>query len=119
MIGYDVTADFGDDPQAAIAATAKRVSNRDRQGTGDGIGTVSFLDAGARRLPAFDGRRTAVDLGPAEVGLLLRGDAAVRLQGGARRRELPRALAPDLHGAKSMDCRTGYPGLLTPSAQAC
>jgi kynurenine formamidase len=48
MEGYDVTADFGPDPEAAIAEAAKRCSNWDRWGTDDGIGTVNFLDAATR-----------------------------------------------------------------------
>ena len=48
MNGYDITAEFGDDPEAAIAATAKRVSNWDRWGADDARGTVNHIDAGTR-----------------------------------------------------------------------
>ena len=52
MKDYDVTADFGDDPEAAIAESAKRFSNWNRWGADDGIGTVNFLDAGTRTAAA-------------------------------------------------------------------
>ncbi len=48
MRGYDATADFGADPEAAIATAAKRFSNWNRWGADDGIGTVNYLDAAKR-----------------------------------------------------------------------
>lgn len=43
MKDYDLTAEFGTDPAAAIADAAKRLSNWNRWGPDDGIGTVNFL----------------------------------------------------------------------------
>jgi Putative cyclase len=48
MQGYDVTAAYGPDPEAAIATAAKRYGNWNRWGPDDGIGTVNFLDAQKR-----------------------------------------------------------------------
>jgi kynurenine formamidase len=48
MQGYDVTREFGADPEAAIATAAKRYSNWNRWGADDGVGTVNFLDEPAR-----------------------------------------------------------------------
>jgi kynurenine formamidase len=48
MQGYDVTQEFGADPEAAIATAAKRYSNWNRWGADDGVGTVNFLDEQAR-----------------------------------------------------------------------
>jgi kynurenine formamidase len=46
--GYDITTDFGTDPEAAIADSAKRFGNWNRWGADDAIGTVNHLDASAR-----------------------------------------------------------------------
>ncbi|MDL4817302.1 cyclase family protein [Actinomadura opuntiae] len=48
MRGYDATAEFGTDAEAAIAAAAKRYGNWNRWGPDDGIGTVNFIDADKR-----------------------------------------------------------------------
>jgi kynurenine formamidase len=50
--GYDITADFGPDPEAAIADSAKRFSNWNRWGADDALGTVNFLDAAKRAAAA-------------------------------------------------------------------
>lgn len=47
-MSYDISAQHGSDPEAAIAASAKLYSNWGRWGTDDGIGTVNFIDAGVR-----------------------------------------------------------------------
>jgi kynurenine formamidase len=52
MRGYDIAADFGDDPEAAIAAAAKKHSNWNRWGADDGVGTVNYLDARKRAAAA-------------------------------------------------------------------
>jgi kynurenine formamidase len=52
MENYDVTLDFGTDPEVAIAHAAKEYSNWDRWGSDDGIGTVNFIDEEARRRAA-------------------------------------------------------------------
>ena len=52
MNGYDITTDFGTDPEAAIAESAKRFSNWNRWGADDGIGTVNHLDAATRAAAA-------------------------------------------------------------------
>ena len=52
MNGYDITADFGPDPEAAIADSAKRYGNWNRWGADDALGTVNHLDAGARAAAA-------------------------------------------------------------------
>ncbi|WP_425430914.1 cyclase family protein [Cryptosporangium aurantiacum] len=44
--------EFGSDPEAAIAAAAKRYSNWNRWGADDGVGTVNFLDAEKRAAAA-------------------------------------------------------------------
>ncbi|GAA3388955.1 cyclase family protein [Cryptosporangium minutisporangium] len=59
MIGYDVTAEFGSDPEAAIAEAAKRHSNWNRWGADDGVGTVNFLDDAKRAAAASLIRRGA------------------------------------------------------------
>jgi len=50
--GYDITADFGDDPEAAIADSAKRFSNWNRWGADDALGTVNHIDAATRAAAA-------------------------------------------------------------------
>jgi len=52
MLGYDITAGFGADPEAAIAAAATKHSNWDRWGTDDAIGTVNHLDPAKRAAAA-------------------------------------------------------------------
>ena len=59
MIGYDVTREFGPDPEAAIAAAAERFSNWDRWGADDALGTVNFLDDATRAAAAGLVRRGA------------------------------------------------------------
>ena len=48
MKGHDITAEFGADPEAAIAESATRFSNWNRWGPDDALGTVNFLDADKR-----------------------------------------------------------------------
>lgn len=48
MKGYDVSVDFGADPEAAIATAAKRYSNWNRWGPDDARGTMNYLDAAKR-----------------------------------------------------------------------
>jgi kynurenine formamidase len=55
--GYDVTAEFGTDPEVAIADAAKRFSNWNRWGADDALGTANFLDAGKRAAAAALVRR--------------------------------------------------------------
>ena len=50
--GHDITAEFGPDPEAAIAGSAERYSNWNRWGVDDALGTVNFLDAAARAAAA-------------------------------------------------------------------
>jgi len=50
--GYDIAADFGPDPEAAIAESAKRFGNWNRWGADDALGTVNHLDAGTRAAAA-------------------------------------------------------------------
>ena len=52
MNGYDTTADFGPDPEAAIADSAKRYGNWNRWGADDALGTVNHLDAATRAAAA-------------------------------------------------------------------
>ncbi|HET6394916.1 MAG TPA: cyclase family protein [Blastococcus sp.] len=52
MNGYDASAEFGSDVEAAIAASATRFSNWNRWGADDGIGTVNYLDAEKRAAAA-------------------------------------------------------------------
>ncbi|WP_448639371.1 cyclase family protein [Geodermatophilus sp. URMC 63] len=57
MNGYDVTAEFGEDPEAAIADSAKRFGNWNRWGADDALGTVNHLDAATRAVAATLVRR--------------------------------------------------------------
>jgi kynurenine formamidase len=50
--GYDITTDFGPDPEAAIADSAKRYGNWNRWGADDALGTVNHLDAVTRAAAA-------------------------------------------------------------------
>ncbi|CAO5256025.1 cyclase family protein [Frankia sp. AgKG'84/4] len=52
MTTHDITAEFGTDPEAAIAAAAKRLSNWNRWGADDVRGTVNFLDEPLRAAAA-------------------------------------------------------------------
>ena len=52
MDGHVITAAFGPDPEAAIADSAKRISNWNRWGADDALGTVNFLDAAKRATAA-------------------------------------------------------------------
>jgi kynurenine formamidase len=55
--GYDITAEFGEDPEAAIADSAKRFGNWNRWGADDALGTVNHLDAATRAAAAALVRR--------------------------------------------------------------
>ena len=57
MNGYDITTDFGPDPEAAIAESAERFSNWHRWGAEDALGTVNHLDAATRAAAAALVRR--------------------------------------------------------------
>ncbi len=57
MNGYDITAEFGEDPEAAIADSAKRFGNWNRWGADDALGTVNHLDAATRAAAAALVRR--------------------------------------------------------------
>ncbi|QNG39464.1 cyclase family protein [Geodermatophilaceae bacterium NBWT11] len=54
-----MTTEFGTDPEAAIAGSAKLFSNWDRWGAEDGIGTVNHLDESIRAAAAALVRRGA------------------------------------------------------------
>jgi kynurenine formamidase len=55
--GYDITTEFGEDPEAAIAGSAKRFGNWNRWGADDALGTVNHLDAATRAAAAALVRR--------------------------------------------------------------
>ncbi|WP_246078482.1 cyclase family protein [Modestobacter excelsi] len=57
MNGYDISIDFGPDPEAAIADSAKRYGNWNRWGADDALGTVNHLDAATRAAAAALVRR--------------------------------------------------------------
>ncbi|WP_246080304.1 cyclase family protein [Modestobacter altitudinis] len=57
MNGYDISTDFGPDPEAAIADSAKRYGNWNRWGADDALGTVNHLDAATRAAAAALVRR--------------------------------------------------------------
>ncbi len=57
MNGYDITTEFGEDPEAAIAGSAKRFGNWNRWGADDALGTVNHLDAATRAAAAALVRR--------------------------------------------------------------
>jgi kynurenine formamidase len=48
MYGFDVTTEYGSDPEVAIREAGKRYSNWDRWGADDSRGTVNHLDADLR-----------------------------------------------------------------------
>ncbi len=57
MLGYDITVEFGTDPETAIAAAAVRCSNWGRWGDDDARGTVNHLDPAVRAAAASLVRR--------------------------------------------------------------